>query len=158
MIYNVCEGVWAGDYPGSDSIAALTGHGVTTYVNLTRWDEKIVHGIRSYRRQLPKGSLHARFPLWTYWLPAPDRLMRIVDFIEGHNPAYLHCRHGIDRTGVVAALLLTSRRGLTLEDALKRLTEGRGQPSPRMDIHFRYLAEAQRSFGRPSIDRGHNEK
>jgi hypothetical protein len=155
VTYKLCEGIWAGGYPDPSAIQRLSAEGVTSYVDLTRRDEQWVYGIRNYDPLLPAGADHMRFPLWTYWLPSVARLLKIVKVAQGNSPSYIHCRHGLDRTGVIAALVLLSR-GMPLDDALSYLRNARGTDSPRIPYHLRYLRRnasavvngtAQENFG-----------
>ncbi|MFH0825882.1 MAG: hypothetical protein V2B18_24265 [Pseudomonadota bacterium] len=147
MFYNLYGNVWAGPYPGRGTIETLVGlHGVRSFVNLTRPDEKLVFGIRSYRRFLTDGAAMRKFELWTYDLPPVETLLQVVGTLMEDEPSYLHCRHGLDRTGTVAVLTLMKRFGLRLDDALAELNRRRSgltEPSPRKRYHFRYLKNAE---------------
>lgn len=140
-IYRLCDGVWAGRYPDEPAIRQLTSEGVTTYVDLTRWDEQWVYSIKDYGKLLPEGARRFRFPLWTYWLPPIENLLAIVKMVEDNAPTYVHCRQGLDRTGVIAALVLR-KRGMELNEALSYLTLARGTTSPRKRYHLKYLKKA----------------
>jgi len=138
VIYKLCDGVWAGGYPDPSAIQRLTAEGVSSFVDLTRRDEQWVYGIKDYDNLLPGKANHLRFPLWTYWLPPVARLLEIVSVLQGNSPSYVHCRQGLDRTGVIAALVLLSR-GMGLDEALAYLRSARGADSPRISYHLRYL-------------------
>ncbi|MEW6352591.1 MAG: tyrosine-protein phosphatase [Thermodesulfobacteriota bacterium] len=142
--YRLVDEIWAGPYPDRIMIPRLVEQGVRTFVNLTRWDERLLRFMRAYKKHLPNGTKHLNFPLWTYSLPPVEQMLHIVDAVEGHSPTYLHCRHGLDRTGVTAVLILM-KRGMALQEALEHIATARGnqpQPSPRNNYHFRYLANA----------------
>ncbi len=126
----------------------MIGEGVTTFVDLTRWDERLFYSIHDYRGLLPEGVKRLGFPLWTYWLPPIGKLLEIVGAVEGNVSCYLHCRQGIDRTGVIAVLLLVCR-GMPFDEALSYLSSLRGVDSPRKPYHIRYLKKylnASRKF------------
>jgi len=145
VFYNLCEGIWAGSYPDEQAIRQLTRHGVKIYVNLTRDDEKLWFGLRSYRQFLPGSMKMCRFPLWSYDLPPVKELLNITETLQSESPSYLHCRQGLDRTGVVAMITLMTR-GMLLADAqnfLNKARKGLGQPSPRKKYHFRYLRNVE---------------
>jgi hypothetical protein len=145
VVYRLCEGIWAGSYPDEQTIRKLTKYGVKTYVNLTRDDEKLWYGRRSYCRFLPNRSTLSRFPLWSYDLPPVNKLLHTSEILESGNPSYLHCRQGLDRTGAVAMLTLM-KRGMSLNEAqahLNKAREGLSDPSPRKKYHFRYLRNAE---------------
>ena len=50
--------------------------------------------------------------------------LAIVKMVEDNAPTYVHCRQGLDRTGVIAALVLR-KRGMELNEALSYLTFAR---------------------------------
>jgi len=138
VIYKLCDGVWAGGYPDEAAIQQLTAEGVTAYADLTRRDEQWVYRIKDYGKLLPAGAKHFKFALWTYWLPPLAKLLEIVGIVEENVPSYVHCRQGLDRTGVIAALLLL-KRGMGLDEALSYLRRARGTASPRKLYHLKYL-------------------
>ena len=141
FLYRLCDGVWAGGYPDESAILKLGSEGVTTFVDLTRWDEQWVYRIKDYEKLLPEGARRFKFPLWTYWLPPVENLLAIVTVIENNAPTYVHCRQGLDRTGVIAALVLR-KRGVELNEAPAYLTWARGTISPRKSYHLKYLKKA----------------
>lgn len=141
VIYKLWDGTWAGGYPDEAAIQRLTAEGVTAYADLTRRDEQWVYRIKDYGNLLPAGAKHFKFGLWTYWLPPLARLMEIVSIIEQNVPSYVHCRQGLDRTGVIAALLLL-KRGMGLDEALSYLRRARGTASPRKLYHLNYLRKS----------------
>jgi hypothetical protein len=146
MIYKLCMGVWARSYPQSTDIRLLIDAGVKTFVDLTRIDERFRRRIpyMGYRKCLPDGVDYVNFPLWSGHLPPIRSLMRIVEIVEERQPAYLHCRHGRDRTGVAATLILVNR-GLSPDEALCHIADARGpgsEQSPRKRYHLDYLKDA----------------
>ncbi len=152
MTYRLRDGIWAGEYPDEKAIGHLMGQSVTTFVDLTTWDERLLYLLPDYRRLLPEGIKHFRFPLWPYWLPPIERLLGIVRAVEDNSPCYFHCRQGLDRTGVVAALLLVSR-GIKLGEALSHLRMIRGADSPRQPYHIRYLEKSLTAISGSARDR-----
>ena len=50
--------------------------------------------------------------------------MQALDTGLGHGPTLIHCHHGADRTGLIAALYRILVQGWTREAALKELVEG----------------------------------
>lgn len=151
VIYQLCDGIWAGSYPDITAIQKLTAEGVAAYVDLTRWDEQWYFGIHDYEDLLPPGTRHFKFPLWTYWLPPVNRLLEIVRVLQGNSPSYIHCRQGLDRTGVIAALTLLSN-GMELDEVLSYLKSARGTASPRKPYHLRYLKKnASALVGNPQL-------
>ena len=57
-----------------------------------------------------------------YRLPSPDELRRLIDVIDhAKYPLVLHCRQGVDRTGLASALLLLLRTDATPKEARRQL-------------------------------------
>jgi protein tyrosine phosphatase (PTP) superfamily phosphohydrolase (DUF442 family) len=57
-----------------------------------------------------------------YRLPSPDELRRLIDvFDHAEYPLLLHCRQGVDRTGLASALLLLLKTDSTPAEARKQL-------------------------------------
>jgi protein tyrosine phosphatase (PTP) superfamily phosphohydrolase (DUF442 family) len=55
-------------------------------------------------------------------LPAPDELRRLVEVIDrSEYPLLIHCRQGVDRTGLTAALILLLTTDASLAEARRQL-------------------------------------
>lgn len=52
------------------------------------------------------------------------RALRAVQAAEAKGPVLMHCKHGSDRTGLVAAMYRVVVQGWSKEDALNEMTEG----------------------------------
>ena len=57
----------------------------------------------------------------------------------------IHCRQGIGRSSIVAAIILT-RQGATVEEAFDRLAEARGRPVPDTPEQREWVANLVRNF------------
>jgi protein tyrosine phosphatase (PTP) superfamily phosphohydrolase (DUF442 family) len=61
--------------------------------------------------------------LSAYHLPAPDELRRLVDVLDhAEYPILIHCRQGVDRTGLASALLLLLQPDVPLPVARRQLS------------------------------------
>ena len=138
----------AGEYPGGATLAATTERvqalltaGVTLFVDLTREGE-----LGSYAPLLDYAASdrpirHMREPIRDHDVPDSIQVaQRVVAAIEAHladnGIAYVHCRAGIGRTGLMVGCYL-ARNGLDAETTLERLN--------------RLWCESERSRTWPSI-------
>ncbi|UZE23931.1 tyrosine-protein phosphatase [Pseudomonas sp. B21-056] len=95
------------------------------------------------------------------WLSAPDieqvrlpyrtnhvddsdilRALRAVQAAEAKGPVLMHCKHGSDRTGLVAAMYRVVVQGWSKEDALNEMTEGGFGDSHHFKDGVRYMMQA----------------
>ena len=121
----------AGEYPGGVDQAdtkvrleRLLACGVTTFVDLTRDLE--MEAYAPLLGQLAHRAVqHHRFPILDHSIP--ERPQIVIDALNAIDAAhrrkecaYVHCRAGIGRTGLVAAAYLM-RQGLDNEQAFDRL-------------------------------------
>lgn len=150
----------AGCYPGSEDAAeadkqlkALLDHGLRSFIDLMEPEEKTWHGnhFEPYARKLKaladgRGIETAfyRYGIEDFGVPARELMTRILDAvdrsIEENRPAYVHCRGGIGRTGMVVGCYL-ARHGyasgegvLTMIHDLRRLTPDRHVTSPEVHV------------------------
>jgi ADP-ribosylglycohydrolase len=101
-------------------VGILLGAGIECFLDLTHPSE-----IDSYDQMLPFHIEYLRKPIRDHGLPEKrEHMMEILDCLHdalrSGRPAYVHCRAGIGRTGMVVGCLLVER-GLTGEAALDEL-------------------------------------
>jgi protein tyrosine phosphatase (PTP) superfamily phosphohydrolase (DUF442 family) len=90
-----------------DLVAAVHKHGIQTVVNLrgtspgSDWydaESRATRDVDIAQEDITLSALR---------LPAPDELRRLVEVLDhAAYPLLLHCRQGVDRTGLASALLL----------------------------------------------------
>src|SRR5579883_1737912 len=117
----------AGEHPSGfnpdatrQRLEQLLAAGVECFLDLTHPSE-----IEPYDQALPFHIEYLRKPIRDHGLPERrEHMMEILDCLHdalrSGRPAYVHCRAGIGRTGMVIGCLLVER-GLTGEQALDEL-------------------------------------
>ncbi|HEF4761335.1 TPA: tyrosine-protein phosphatase [Pseudomonas putida] len=95
------------------------------------------------------------------WLSAPDiaqvqlpyrtnhvddadvlKALRAIQDAETKGPVLMHCKHGSDRTGLMAAMYRVVVQGWSKEDALSEMTEGGFGDSTHFKDGVRYMMKA----------------
>ncbi|HEY2035975.1 MAG TPA: ADP-ribosylglycohydrolase family protein [Steroidobacteraceae bacterium] len=117
----------AGEHPAGltpeatrQRVSTLLGAGIECFLDLTHPSE-----IDPYDQVLPFQIEYLRKPIRDHSLPEKrEHMMEILDCLHdalrSGRPAYVHCRAGIGRTGMVVGCLLVER-GLTGDEALDEL-------------------------------------
>jgi ADP-ribosyl-[dinitrogen reductase] hydrolase len=117
----------AGEHPSGltpegtrQRLSTLVACGIECFIDLTHPAE-----IDPYDQELPFHVEYLRKPIRDHGLPERrEHMMEILDCLHdalsSGRPAYVHCRAGIGRTGMVVGCLLVER-GLTGEQALDEL-------------------------------------
>ncbi|QBZ92629.1 protein phosphatase [Pseudomonas viciae] len=70
------------------------------------------------------------------------KALRAVQVAETNGPVLMHCKHGSDRTGLVAAMYRVVVQGWSKEDALNEMTEGGFGDSYHFKDGVRYMMQA----------------
>lgn len=70
------------------------------------------------------------------------RALRAIQAAEAKGPVLMHCKHGSDRTGLVAAMYRVVVQGWSKEDALDEMTEGGFGDSHHFKDGVRYMMQA----------------
>jgi protein tyrosine/serine phosphatase len=120
--HQITPGVWRSAQPGPASIRRMARRGIKTIINL--------RGLRdcgSYRLQQAACKRHGirliDFPVQSRNCPAAQTIRAAGElFANIEYPVLLHCKSGADRAGLMAALLLTLKEGLPVEEATKQLS------------------------------------
>lgn len=70
------------------------------------------------------------------------KALRAVQAAEANGPVLMHCKHGSDRTGLVAAMYRVVVQGWSKEDALNEMSEGGFGDSHHFKDGIRYVMGA----------------
>ena len=117
-MFKVSETLYRGAQPSKEGFKSLEALGVKTVINLriTRGDEVDARETSMNLVGIPM------FP----WRPDEDDVIRFLRLTQtpGMTPVYLHCRHGSDRTGAMAACYRVVMCGWSLEQAIEEMKHG----------------------------------
>jgi len=119
MIIPVSERLYRGPHP--TDVNELKKFGITLCIDLqTAWDEisftedMQLHDEGIAVAHLPIGDF--RFPTWDYLFHI---LHTITTELDRGGAVYVHCTHGVDRTGLVCCLFRIAVSGWKVEDAIQ---------------------------------------
>jgi protein tyrosine/serine phosphatase len=70
------------------------------------------------------------------------RALRAIQDGQAKGPVLMHCKHGSDRTGLMAAMYRVVVQGWSKEDALEEMTEGGFGDSHHFKDGVRYMMQA----------------
>ena len=104
-------------------VESVRGSGVKTVVNLRGTCPDLDWYVAESRATRDADIGQEDITLSANRLPAPDELRRLVGVLDhAAYPLLLHCRQGVDRTGLAAALLLLLRTDATPAEARRQLS------------------------------------
>jgi protein tyrosine phosphatase (PTP) superfamily phosphohydrolase (DUF442 family) len=115
-MHQMSERLYRGAQPGPGGLRRLNELGIKTVINLrgagvhTRADE-------AEARSLGLNYYNIPLPIWGR--PKDDDVRRVMEIIddEASGRVFIHCRDGIDRTGMIGALQRISQEGWSTERA-----------------------------------------
>jgi protein tyrosine/serine phosphatase len=114
--------LYRGGQPDAIAVEALVKHGFRTIISL-RWNLDVIKAERNLAWQ--HGLNFYSIPL-SYWiLPTRkqiDKFLSILDN-ESQRPIYMHCFHGRDRTGMLAAIYRIAREKWTADKAYAEMKD-----------------------------------
>ncbi|MFM9486890.1 MULTISPECIES: phosphatase domain-containing protein [Pseudomonas] len=70
------------------------------------------------------------------------KALRTIQTAEANGPVLMHCKHGSDRTGLIAAMYRVVVQGWTKEEALNEMTQGGFGDSTHFKDGIRYMMQA----------------
>ena len=108
--HEVVPGVYRDRQPAEDELsAAIEQHGIRTVVMLRKLTEA---SAPTRRAALAADGAFVNVPMSAGRLPPPDTLLALWNAIDtAQRPLLLHCRAGVDRTGLASALLVLHDSG-----------------------------------------------
>lgn len=114
--HKVSDGLYRGGQPLGEGYKSLERQGFKTILNLRAINTDVNHGTDLKYFHIP---IHPHRP----------REEDVVAFLKivgdaKHQPIFLHCFHGSDRTGLFVAIYRICHEGWSKEEALKEMVHG----------------------------------
>jgi len=109
-----------GGQPEPHEFEQLAELGIKTIICL-RWSSNVLVEERDLARQ---SGMNAIFIPLNYWsLPTRRDIGRFFEIIDddGMRPVFLHCKHGSDRTGMLASFYRMARDGWSADQAYEEM-------------------------------------
>ena len=82
------------------------------------------------------------------------KALRAIQAAEADGPVLMHCKHGSDRTGLMAAMYRVVVQGWSKEDALSEMTQGGFGESGHFRDSVRYVMQADVDKLRTALAKG----
>jgi len=114
----VAPGLYRGGQPDADGIAWLKSIGVKTVINLRHY-----HGDTEGQRVTAAGMRYERIPLESSDAPRRAQVLRFMELVNdaANRPVYVHCLHGVDRTGTLMAVYRMEMEGWSNAEAFAEM-------------------------------------
>jgi protein tyrosine phosphatase (PTP) superfamily phosphohydrolase (DUF442 family) len=110
----VAPGLYRGGQPSAEGVAWLKSKGFKTVLNLRHY-----HGDSEKQLVESVGMRYERIALTSWGAPAPDQIARFLEIVRDPTlrPLYVHCQHGVDRTGAMMAVYRMEEEGWSNPEA-----------------------------------------
>jgi len=114
----VAPGLYRGGQPSAEGIAWLKSKGIKTVLNLHHY-----HGDTEKRYVESMGLRYERIALTSRDAPRPEQVARFLEIVRDPSlrPLYVHCEHGVDRTGAMMAIYRMEEEGWSNPDAFAEM-------------------------------------
>jgi hypothetical protein len=114
----VAPGLYRGGAPDEAGVEWLRSIGIRTVINLRHY-----HGTTEGERVRAAGMRYERIPLESSDAPEPEQVARFLELVRDPTlgPTYVHCLHGVDRTGVMMAVYRLEVEGWERAEALAEM-------------------------------------
>jgi tyrosine-protein phosphatase SIW14 len=115
--YLISEGFYRSEQPSRRNMLVLDSAGIKTLVNL--------RNVRNDKHKARKTKIKlVHVPINTWRMSYDDVVESLRAIKAAEKPLVLHCIHGSDRTGVVAACYRMTEQGWTKKDAIDEFLNG----------------------------------
>lgn len=117
-LYRVSRDLYRSDQPSPQGMQNLRGLGLKTIVNL--------RSFHSDRDEIGDTSLAYEHITMKPWHPEEEEAVRFLKIVTDsqRTPVLVHCRHGSDRTGAMAAIYRIAVQGWSKAEAIREMIEG----------------------------------
>lgn len=117
-LYRVSSGLFRGAQPTTEGMRELEKLGVRTVVNL--------RSFHSDADEIGGTGLAGEHIYMKPWHPEDEDVVHFLRIVTDPNrlPVFVHCQHGVDRTGTMCAMYRVVVEGWSRDDAIREMTEG----------------------------------
>ncbi|MCC6876282.1 MAG: dual specificity protein phosphatase family protein [Sandaracinaceae bacterium] len=114
----VAPGIWRGGQPDAEGVEGLRSRGIKTVVNLRHY-----HGESEGELVRAAGMRYERIALESTDPPTAAQVQQFLSIVQDAEarPVYVHCLHGVDRTGTMIAVYRIQEQGWQASDALAEM-------------------------------------
>lgn len=117
-LHQVTDTLYRGGQPTTAGMGQLKTMGVRTVINL-----RCFHSDRDEIGDTGLAYVHIYMKAWH---PEEKEVVRFLKIVTDDNrtPAFVHCKHGADRTGLVCAIYRVAICGWAKQEAISEMTNG----------------------------------
>jgi len=104
----VAPGLYRGGRPSAEGVAWLKSMGIKTVLNLRHY-----HGDTEKQQVESAGLRYERIALGSSDAPRAEQVARFLEIVRDPSlrPLYVHCKHGVDRTGAMMSVYRMEEEG-----------------------------------------------
>jgi protein tyrosine phosphatase (PTP) superfamily phosphohydrolase (DUF442 family) len=114
--------LYRGGQPDREQILALAQAGIKTIVTF-RWDAAAIRQERTWVREA--GMNYMVIPLTYFVLPTRKEIARFLEICDepSMQPVFVHCKHGVDRTGAMIAIWRVAKENWSADKAYAEMRD-----------------------------------
>jgi protein tyrosine phosphatase (PTP) superfamily phosphohydrolase (DUF442 family) len=116
-VAKVSRGLYRGSSPKEEGVQALARLGIRTVISLRGYSKSEQEDVEA------AGMRYVSLPLKSTSAPLESQVGRFFDILSDRSayPIYVHCLHGVDRTGTMIALYRMRHQGWRSNEALAEM-------------------------------------
>lgn len=116
--HKVSDKLYRGAQPTAEGMKQLKNLGIKTIINL--------RALYSDHDEIGDTGLDYEHIRMTTWNPEIEDVARFLKIVTDSNqtPAFVHCKHGADRTGTMCAIYRIIVQGWSKNQAIEEMTQG----------------------------------
>jgi len=114
----VAPGLYRGGRPSAEGVAWLKSMGIKTVLNLRHY-----HGDTEKQQVEAAGLRYERIALGSSDAPRAEQVARFLEIVRDPTlrPLYVHCKHGVDRTGAMMSVYRMEEEGWSNVEAFAEM-------------------------------------
>jgi protein tyrosine/serine phosphatase len=117
-LHRITDNLYRCAQPSADGLQAAEKLGIKTVISF--------RAFHSDDDEMKGTQLKVERIRFNTWHPEEEDVLRFLKLVTNTNagPYLIHCQHGADRTGTMAAIYRIAVQGWKKEDAIKEMTQG----------------------------------